>query len=240
MAAALAAALVSAAPAQAYKSTSIAQPGYESSSLAMKVKGKPRAGRLVTLQVNGSNLLFPVPRTRTSPTASRLTTRSTSTCRIARPSRAAKRPSTSRPTASSICRTRSTRSASSSTRARPDRFGRPSGSAADRAGSSCSAPTPATPPPTTSSGRRSSTTCGRSVGRAEGRLVRLTRPRTAAALPTRRPAPRTPRGGGASPGCPPPAGGSARWRSRPGPRSAPGPSRRAGRCPGPARPGSRT
>ena len=53
--------LASASTAQAYTSTSVAQPGYESSTLAMTVKGKPRAGRVVTLRVSGSNALFPVP-----------------------------------------------------------------------------------------------------------------------------------------------------------------------------------
>lgn len=58
--AALTAALF-AAPAHAYKSTSRAQPGYESSKLAMIVKGKPRQNAIVTLEVTGFNELFPVP-----------------------------------------------------------------------------------------------------------------------------------------------------------------------------------
>ncbi len=61
LAAAIALPLAAAPAARAYKSTSVAQPGYESSTLAMKVKGKPRAGRIVTLRVTGSNALFPVP-----------------------------------------------------------------------------------------------------------------------------------------------------------------------------------
>ena len=48
-------------PAQAYKSTYRAQPGYPASSLVMSVKGKPRAGKLVTLRVTGSNAAFPEP-----------------------------------------------------------------------------------------------------------------------------------------------------------------------------------
>ena len=47
--------------AQAYKSTSRAQPGYETSKLAMTVKGKPRQNAIVTLEVTGFNELFPVP-----------------------------------------------------------------------------------------------------------------------------------------------------------------------------------
>ena len=57
---ALATALL-AAPADAYKSTSRAQPGYETSKLAMTVKGTPRQGAIVTLEVTGFNALFPVP-----------------------------------------------------------------------------------------------------------------------------------------------------------------------------------
>lgn len=53
--------LAPASLAQAYQSKSVAQPGYESSTLAMTVKGKPRVGKIVTLQVSGSNELFPVP-----------------------------------------------------------------------------------------------------------------------------------------------------------------------------------
>lgn len=53
--------LVPASMAQAYRSKSVAQPGYESSTLAMTVKGEPRVGRIVTLRVTGSNELFPVP-----------------------------------------------------------------------------------------------------------------------------------------------------------------------------------
>jgi len=58
--AALAAALL-APPAHAYTSTSKAQPGYETSKLAMVVKGKPRQNAIVTLEVTGFNQLFPVP-----------------------------------------------------------------------------------------------------------------------------------------------------------------------------------
>ena len=47
--------------AQAYKSTYRTQPGHSASSLAMAVKGKPRAGKLVTLRVSGSNQPFPEP-----------------------------------------------------------------------------------------------------------------------------------------------------------------------------------
>ena len=47
--------------AQAYKSTSRAQPGYETSKLAMTVKGTPRQNAIVTLEVTGFNELFPVP-----------------------------------------------------------------------------------------------------------------------------------------------------------------------------------
>jgi hypothetical protein len=60
LAAAFAAPVITPAPAAAYTSASVAQPGYESSTLAMTVKGRPRAGRLVTLRVSGSNALFPV------------------------------------------------------------------------------------------------------------------------------------------------------------------------------------
>ena len=47
--------------AHAYKSTYRAQPGHPASSLAMSVKGKPGAGKLVTVQVSGSNAPFPEP-----------------------------------------------------------------------------------------------------------------------------------------------------------------------------------
>jgi hypothetical protein len=52
---------LAATPAQAYKSSSTPQPGYETSKLAMTVKGKPRQGAIVTLEVTGFNQLFPVP-----------------------------------------------------------------------------------------------------------------------------------------------------------------------------------
>lgn len=61
IAAALAIPLGLAHSAQAYKSTYRAQPGHPASSLAMSVKGKPRAGKLVTLTVTGSNQPFPEP-----------------------------------------------------------------------------------------------------------------------------------------------------------------------------------
>jgi hypothetical protein len=50
--------LAAAAPAPAapkYRSTSKASPEYPGSSIAMKVKGKPRAGGVATLSVSGSN-----------------------------------------------------------------------------------------------------------------------------------------------------------------------------------------
>lgn len=58
----LVSALFASAPsAYAYKSSYRAQPGYPGSTLAMKVKGKPRVGAIVTLEVTGTNDLFPEP-----------------------------------------------------------------------------------------------------------------------------------------------------------------------------------
>ena len=52
--------LAPATPAEAFKSTYRAQPGYPASTLAMKVRGKPRQRGLVRLNVTGSNRPFPI------------------------------------------------------------------------------------------------------------------------------------------------------------------------------------